>query len=396
MFENFDILPPDPILGLIARFADDPHPDKVDLGVGVYRDATGVTPVMAAVHEAESVLVQEQTSKAYFGQAGDPSINPVLQDLVLGSDHPATHGRRASTFQTPGGSGALRIAAELLAQLDSDTKIWVPDPTWANHTPLLGASGLEMVTYPYLDRGTSLVDRTRMFEVLETARPGDAVVVHAACHNPTGADIVARDWTDLADLAVRRGLTVIVDSAYQGLGIGLEDDAEGIRTLAAAGAQMLVTTSFSKNFGLYRDRAGALTISAGSSRAVAAAHSNALRLVRRMYSVPPDHGAAVVGMILGEPVLRAQWEHELGSMRSRLQANRRLLVDVLRPTFGERFEAIRMQRGMFSLLGITPEQATALTEEHHIYLPTNGRINVAGLSESNVDRVGMALAAVLE
>ena len=395
MFESFEILPPDPILGLIARYAADPSPAKVDLGVGVYRDETGATPVMAAVREAESTLVATQTTKAYLGQAGDPEVNATMQDLVLGPNHPATHGRRAATFQTPGGSGALRVAAELLALVDPDKTIWVPDPTWANHTPLLGSSGLRMASYPYLDRSTSLVDRTRMFEVLESVRPGDAVVVHAACHNPSGADIVARDWSELADVLVRRSLTVIVDSAYQGLGLGLDEDAAGIRTLAEAGVQMLVATSFSKNFGLYRERAGALTVSSASSRAVAAAQSNALRLVRQMYSMPPAHGAAVVGMILADTGMRAQWEHELDTMRTRLAANRKLFVDALSPTFGERFEAIRMQRGMFSLLGISESEASRLTEEHHIYLPTNGRINVAGLSEDNVEAVASALADVL-
>ena len=395
MFERFEILPPDPILGLIARHADDPSPDKVDLGVGVYRDEAGQTPVMAAVREAEAILAVTQDSKAYFGQAGDPAINPRIQDLVLGPNHPATQGRRAVSFQTPGGSGALRIAGELLEQMDPSSTIWVPDPTWANHTPLLGSTGLRMEEYPYLDPATSLVDRDRMFDTLERLPPGDVVLVHGACHNPTGADIVARDWHDLADLVVRRSLTVLVDSAYQGLGLGLEEDAAGIRTLAEAGVQLLVATSFSKNFGLYRDRAGALTISGVSPKSVAAAHSNALRLVRRMYSVPPDHGAAVVGTILADDGLRAQWVHELDHMRNRLQSLRTLLVDSLAPTFGERFEAIRMQRGMFSLLGITEAEARALTDSHHIYLPTNGRINVAGLRDDNVEHVAAAIAAVV-
>ncbi|MFP5333192.1 MAG: aromatic amino acid transaminase [Acidimicrobiia bacterium] len=394
MFERYETVPPDPILGLIERFRDDPNPNKVDLGVGVYRDESGRTPIMGAVREAARIEIESASSKAYFGQAGNPEINPVIQDLVLGEGHPASSAERALTLQTPGGSGALRVAAELLLAADPDVRVWVPSPTWANHSPLIGAAGCQLVPYPYYDQETATIDRTAMFETLSTARRGDVVLLHASCHNPTGADLTSDDFRSVAELGIDRGVTVLVDSAYQGFASGLEADASGARLLIEAGLEVLVATSFSKNFGLYRDRAGALTIAGPSSSTTRAAYSNALRLVRTMYSVPPDHGPALVARILTSHGLRGRWESELEHMRTRLIALRRRLVDAVIERGGGRFEFIADQRGMFSLLGIDEGQAARLTDVHHIYLPRNGRINVAGISDANAAYVADALIDV--
>ena len=390
MFERLDLIPPDPILGLIDRFRDDPSPDKVDLGVGVYRDETGQTPIMGAVRRAARIEVETATSKAYFGQAGNPEINPVIQELILGPDH-ATE--RAMTLQTPGGSGALRIAAELLVEAKGDVRMWMPAPTWANHVPLIGAAGVEQVSYPYY--ADSAVDRRAMFDTLETAEAGDAVLVHASCHNPTGADLTDADFRRLAELARGRGLTVLADSAYLGFAQGLDADASGLRILADAGVELLVATSFSKNFGLYRDRAGALTVVGTDARSTRAAHSNALRLVRTMYSMPPDHGPAIVARILTDDELRREWQQELDHMRRRLIQLRGLLVELLVDLGSDRFGFIAEQHGMFSLLGIDEEQARRLTEDHHVYLPRNGRINVAGIDQANAGRVAEAIVQVV-
>lgn len=394
MFERYEAVPPDPILGLIERFRDDPSPEKVDLGVGVYRDESGRTPIMAAVREAARAEIEAASSKAYFGQAGNPEFNPVIQDLVLGAGHPASAAERALTLQTPGGSGALRVAAELLLTADPDVRVWVPSPTWANHVPLIGAAGVQLVSYPYYDHRLAEVDGDAMFRALSETRAGDVVLVHGSCHNPTGADLTSEDVGALAEVGVRRGLTFLVDSAYQGFANGLEEDAAGARILIAAGLEVLVATSFSKNFGLYRDRAGALTIAGPSSSTTRAAYSNALRLVRTMYSVPPDHGPAVVARILTTRGLRGRWESELEHMRTRLIALRHRLVDALDQRGVTRFSFIAGQRGMFSLLGIEEAQAARLTDVHHIYLPRNGRINVAGIRENNTDYVADALAEV--
>jgi aspartate aminotransferase len=391
VFEKFHVLPPDPILGLIDRFRDDPSSDKVDLGVGVYRDESGHTPIMTAVREAERIEAEAGTSKSYFGQAGNPAVNPIIRDLVLG---PAGATGRAITLQTPGGSGALRIAAELLLAADPDVRMWVPSPTWANHVPLIGAAGIELVSYPYYDPATAAVDRDGMMTALDAARRGDALLLHAACHNPTGADLTLEDFRLLGEVAASRGLIVVIDSAYQGFADGLEEDIAGARMLVDSDLEVLICTSFSKNFGLYRDRAGALTIAGPSSGAVTAAHSNALRLVRTMYSAPPDHGPAVVARILTTDDLRAIWVDELDHMRTRLRVLRLKLTEALASRGREQFAFVADQRGMFSLLGIDEEAAARLIDEFHIYLPGNGRINVAGISDRNVGHVADAIAAV--
>ena len=394
VFERYETVPPDPILGLIERFRDDPSPQKVDLGVGVYRDESGRTPIMGAVREAARTEIETASSKAYFGQAGNPEINPVIQDLVLGAGNPASAAERALTLQTPGGSGALRVAAELLLTADPDVRLWVPSPTWANHVPLIGAAGVQLVSYPYYDRERAVVDRDAMFDTLSETGAGDVLLVHGSCHNPTGADLTPDDFRTLAEIGMNRGLTVVVDSAYQGFAKGLQDDAAGARLLIDAGLEVLIATSFSKNFGLYRDRAGALTIAGPSSSTTRAAYSNALRLVRTMYSVPPDHGPALVARILTTHGLRARWESELEHMRTRLIALRARLVSALAERGSHRFAFVADQRGMFSLLGVDEDQAARLTDTHHIYLPRNGRINVAGIGEDNVDYVADALIEV--
>lgn len=390
VFERLDAVASDPILGLIERFRDDPSPDKVDLGVGVYRDESGRTPIMRAVRRAEQLEAEAATSKAYFGQAGNPEINPVIQRLVLGD----TASERALTLQTPGGSGALRVAAELALTANPDVRMWVPSPTWANHIPLIGAAGVRLASYPYYDAALAGVDTEAMFEVLSTTDASDVVLVHGSCHNPTGADLRPADFRRLSELAQERGFAVLVDSAYQGFGTGLDEDVAGARILAEGGTEVLVATSFSKNFGLYRDRAGALTLVGADSDSGRKAFSNALRLVRTLYSVPPDHGPTLVARILTTDELRADWRDELDHMRTRLSSLRRLLVDALAARNVDRFAHVGGQHGMFSLLGIDESQVDRLIREHHVYLPPNGRINVAGISDTNVDYLADALVTV--
>jgi aspartate aminotransferase len=286
------------------------------------------------------------------------------------------------------------VAAELLLEANPEVRVWVPTPTWANHVPLIGAAGINLVAYPYYDHDTATVDRDGLFTALDGLEAGDVVLVHATCHNPTGADLSVDDFRTLAEIALAKGTPVLVDSAYQGFAAGLEADAEGARVLVEAGLEVLISTSFSKNFGLYRDRAGALTVCGPSSRNVGAAFSNALRLVRMMYSTPPDHGPAAVARILAAQGLRSRWVSELEHMRTRLVSLRRTLVGALSARGADRYTPIADQRGMFSLLGIDEDTARRLTDDYHIYLPTNGRINVAGISDANVDYVADAIVAV--
>jgi len=394
MFEALKQLPQDPILQLMQMFRDDTRPDKVDLGVGVYKDDAGNTPIMASVHDAERRLLEGETTKSYVGPAGAAGFNEAMARLILGNTNSLIRDGRTSVIQTPGGCGALRMAAEFLRLCQPDTTVWVSTPTWANHMPLLGGAGLNIREYPYLNRVTLTVDFPAMLETLEGARAGDVVLLHGCCHNPSGADLTFEQWRAITQLIQRKGLLPFVDMAYQGLGEGLEEDAAGVRYLAGQVPEMVIAASCSKNFGLYRERTGALMLISATGVTNIAATSQLLSVVRSHYSMPPAHGAAIVETILGDDALRAVWQSELSGMCERILSLRHAFAEALAPV-GD-FGFIAQQRGMFSFLGITPEQVRQLQEEHGIYMLESSRMNVAGLNDLVLPRVASAIRRVMQ
>jgi aspartate aminotransferase len=394
MFETLETLPPDPILGVTAAFRRDTYPLKVDLGVGVYRDEQGATPVPAAVREAERVLLAAQSTKTYVGPAGNLEFNTRIAELALGP-LAAQLGPRIATIQTVGGCGALRLGAELLREANPQAVIHVSTPTWANHEPLVGSSGLRLERYPYYDPARRGVDFDAMHDYVARLPAGSVVLLHGCCHNPTGADLAVEQWATLADLIERRGLLPYVDMAYQGFADDLERDVAGLRLLAGRVPELVLSISCSKNFGLYRERTGALAVIARDGKAAAAVATHQARLARRMYSMPPDHGAAIVATLLGDAGLRAQWIAEVGAMVARMKSLRALLADRLAARQpGRDFGWLTRQRGMFSLLGLDAAQLHALREQHHIYVPPDGRMNVAGISDLNVDYIADAITSL--
>jgi aspartate aminotransferase len=394
LFQTLDRLSPDAILGLMAQFRADPFPQKVDLGVGVYRDLSGNTPILGSVRRAEQIVLEGQTTKSYVAAAGREEFNRAVEELVLGGAHPARRERRARTAQTPGGCGALRVGAELIRTAAPSTAVYVSDPTWGNHIPLLGGSGLKLERYPYYDAPSHEVRFEAMLERLDRAAPGDIVLVHACCHNPTGADLSMNQWSALTELLGRRRLTPFVDLAYQGFGADLIEDAAGVRLLTETLPEVLVAVSFSKNLGLYRERVGALiTVSQNESRADAV-QSHVLQIARSIYSMPPDHGAAIAAFIFADPALKQSWIAELAAMRGRIEEMRSLLAARLRAvTKDAAFDFIERQRGMFSLLGVSSEVVDALRTRHHIYMLSDSRMNVAGIMPHNVAYVAESIAA---
>jgi aspartate aminotransferase len=396
MFGNLETLPPDPILGVTAAFRADPDPGKVDLGVGVYRDVEGNTPVPAAVREAERRLLADQSSKSYVGPAGNLEFNERIVQLALGPLAGQLQ-ERTATIQTVGGCGALRIGAELIRAAAPDAVIHVSDPTWANHEPLVGCCGLALQRYPYYDIATRGVAFECMLDHLGGLPAGGVVLLHACCHNPTGVDLTEEQWAAVAEVLERRGLVPYVDLAYQGFGDDLETDVAGLRLLASRLPTLLLAISCSKNFGLYRERAGALAVVAESAAAARAVATHQARTARRMYSMPPDHGAAIVARLLGDAGLRRAWQEEVAVMVARMKELRGLLASQLaarRPEFD--FSWLERQRGMFSLLGLEAPAIAALRDVEHVYVPPDGRINVAGLSRANVDRVADSIVRVLD
>lgn len=396
MFNDIPLLPPDPILGLLARFRADPRESKIDLGVGVYQDEEGRTPVMRAVREAEARLLATQTTKTYQGIAGDPEFNERLLGMLLGADHAALRDGRVLGVQTPGGCGALRIGAEVIRRAQPAARVWVSTPTWANHMPLIGGSGLQILEYPYYDPDTHGVDFGAMMAALENVPAGDVVLLHGCCHNPTGADLTLAQWRELAALAVRIGFTPYVDIAYQGLADGIDDDVAGVRHLLSVVPECVVAASCSKNFGIYRERAGGVYFLAENRARAEAVLSNAMAAARQIWSMPPAHGAAIVAQILGDAALRADWLAELADVRERIAGMRELLARSLAGNRAEiDFGFVTRQKGMFSFLGITPAQVTRLREEFGVYMLDSTRINVAGITPRNIDPLAAALHAVL-
>jgi aspartate aminotransferase len=397
VFETLKPLPPDAILGIMTLFRADQHAGKIDLSVGVYQDEQGRTPVLASVKRAEKAIIDAQDSKTYVAIAGNAGFNRGVEELVYGASHPALKAGRVATVQTPGGSGGLSVAGHLLARAKPGARVYLSEPTWPNHFPLLTLAGLTLDGYPYYDLKKHLVDFDAMQAKLETAKAGDIVLLHGCCHNPCGADLSKQQWQDLAALCERRGLVPLVDLAYQGLAEGLDEDAYGARLMAERLPEVVVVTSCSKNLGLYRERVGSASFVSATREQSQLALGNASNVARGLYSMPPDHGAAIVAKILHDQELRALWIKELEEMRGRLNGLRRLLVDKLaaRKTPTD-FSFIAKERGMFSFLGIKKEQVIRLREQFHVYMIESSRINVAGVNHSNVDYVADSIAAVLK
>lgn len=394
LFENLNALPPDAILRLIAEHRDDPRDNKIDLGVGVYRDEHGNTPVMSAVKKAERWLVENQASKTYLGSGGDPQFNVEIQSLIFGVSEAGNE--RMTTLQTPGGSGSLRVAAGLILRARPDASVWASEPTWANHVPLLGGAGIALQAYPYYDADSNSMRFDQMLETLQAAPKGDIVLLHGCCHNPTGMDLDARQWQDVARVVEERDLIPFIDIAYQGLADGLDEDAFAPRHFVGRVPEMLVAASCSKNFGLYRDRVGSLSLLSDSAATAVKVRSQAMNIVRTMYSMPPDHGAACVRHILAEDGLRAEWEAEVGAVRRRLKEMRVLLAAALRDKSPDHdFSHIERANGMFSFLGISTAQVEQLKKGYGVYMVDSSRINVAGITRGNVEYLAESIAAVL-
>ena len=397
MFERLERMPDDPILGLMAAFRADPDTRKVDLGVGVYRNDKGETPVLDAVRKGEAAVLARQTSKTYVAPAGNAGFNQAMEKLVFGADHPILKANRLRTIQAPGGCGALRVGAELIRRAYPEAVVHVSTPTWANHVPLLTGSGIKLESYPYYDGATGGVNFSAMMDHLEKLPKGALVLLHASCHNPTGADLSEQQWRDILALVQRRGLTPYIDMAYQGLGTGIAEDAFGPRLFAAELPEVLVAVSCSKNFGLYRERTGALHVINQTTTGADAILTQLVRIARTIYSMPPDHGAAIVHEILTNDALRDSWTDEVGSMRSRIAGLRSEAVAKLKKTAPDRdFSFIERQHGMFSFLGATRDQVRELREKHHIYMTDDSRINIAGLKSDNIGYFADAVAQVVK
>ena len=397
MFERLEPITPDGILALLAAYRADPDPLKVDLGIGVYRDEHGETPVIAAVRTAENALHVGQTTKAYVGPTGHAGFNSAMEQLVFGADHPVLASGRLRTIQAPGGCGALRLGAEIIRAASPHSVVHVPTPTWANHVPLLGGAGLALEDYQYFDPATGGVHFAAMRAALERLPAGAVVLLHASCHNPTGADLSTEQWRELLALIKRRSLLPLIDMAYQGLGEELDADAYAIRLFAAELPEVVCAVSCSKNFGLYRERTGALHLIGATHAAADAALSNMVKIARGIWSMPPDHGAAIVHAILHEDASRQQWLAELEAMRRRIEELRLEVVQQLRRHCPQRdFGFIARQRGMFSFLGIDTAQVHELRERHHVYMTDDSRMNVAGLRHENLEYFARAVAEVLE
>ena len=396
MFETLKGLPADPILGLLTQFRDDPNPAKVDLGVGVYKDETGHTPILHSVKQAEAHRLATEQTKVYIGPTGSGAFNQLITELAFGPEHAAVLADRIRTVSTPGGTGALRVAADFIQRCKPGVTVWVSDPTWANHSGLFETAGLTVKTYPYYDYDNKSIKFDEMLACLSQIDEQDVVLLHACCHNPSGADLTPAQWDKVVATLASRGCLPLIDMAYQGFGEGIDEDAYGVRAMAAKVDNMLLCTSCSKNFGLYRERIGACSLIAKDAAQADIALSVMLYVIRCIYSMPPAHGAAIVEIILGSEQLKAQWQGELKGMRDRINGNRAVLVDKLHALGVERnFGFIADEKGMFSFLGITPEQVSRLKQEYAIYMVDSSRISIAGISHANVDYLAKSIAAVL-
>ena len=397
MFESLKPVAGDPILGLMAAFRADSRDHKIDLGVGVYQDDSGRTPVMKSVKLAEAKLMELENTKAYQGIAGDAGYNQLMMALLFGNNHSILTSDRLVTLQAPGGSGSLRVGAEVIQRARPDAKLWVGLPTWPNHIPLMGSAGFEIKEYPYYDKSTHSINIEAMMGTLNKVPAGDVVLLHGCCHNPTGADLQPEHWDKIADIALERGFIPFIDIAYQGLGQSLDADAYGLRMMAERLPELLCASSCSKNFGLYRERTGSITMIAESAEQAKIVSAQSMSTARQIYSMPPAHGALLVSLILGDDQLRANWQTELEEVRLRIKSMRTLLTNgINNNAAGMDFSHIKQQQGMFSFLGITSDQLNRLREEFAIYIVGSTRVNLAGINSTNIDYLTKSIKTVLD
>jgi len=397
MWKEIEAAPADAILGLTEAFKKDTNPDKVNLGVGVYKDDQGGTPILKCIKTAEQTLVETQTTKGYLPISGDPAYAANVQKLLFGADSEVIASGRAMTIHSPGGTGALRVGADLLKKFNPDAKLWVSTPTWANHKGIFGAARFEIEDYPYYNPETKDINFGAMLAALENVPASDVVLLHVCCHNPTGVDLSADQWDQVVAVAKAKGWTPFLDFAYQGFGSSIDEDRGTVEKFAAAGIDFLVASSFSKNLGLYNERTGALTIVSPTAAEATVAMSHLKATIRVNYSNPPAHGGLAAKTVLDDPALREQWVGELATMRERIVAMRSALVDGLaaRGVEGD-FSFIKKQRGMFSFSGLSNEVVAWLRESKSIYIVNGGRINLAGLTSGNIDYVCDAIAEALK
>ncbi|GMU92087.1 MAG: aromatic amino acid aminotransferase [Candidatus Hydrogenedentota bacterium] len=398
MFEVLDMAPPDPILGLSEAFKKDPNPNKINLGIGVYCDENGRTPVFHSVKKAEERILASEKTKNYVNpNSGTPEYSAAVQELLFGAGHPVMAEGRCVTAHTPGGTGALRVAADLIKLVKPDAKVWLSEPTWPNHPSIFQAAGIGVSAYPYYDAAEKRLDVDRMMSALKNVPAGDVVLLHACCHNPTGMDPSVGEWQAIADVSARQGWVPLFDFAYQGLADGLNEDAQGVAQFLAPGRELLVCSSFSKNFGLYNERVGALTLVADSRGSAEKALSHLKRVIRSNYSNPPAHGSNIVTTILQDAALRTEWEGEVRTMRDRIAGMRQLFVETLRAKgVAQDFSFLVKQKGMFSFSGLTKDHVEALKSQFSVYIVGSGRINVAGMTPANMDALCTAIATVLK
>ncbi len=397
MWKEIEAAPADPIFGLTEAFKVDTNPNKVNLAVGVYKNEEGKTPIMDCVHKAEEILLKKEQSKVYLPISGDPEYDMEVQKLIFGENSEVVTSGRAATVQTPGGTGGLKVGADLLFRFLPKANLWVSDPTWANHKGVFSTAGFSIKSYPYYDAENKGVDFQQMKDCLAKIPAGDIVLLHGCCHNPSGFDLSVEQWQEVAEIAVKQGWMPFIDFAYQGFGDGLEEDRAGISAFAASGISFCVANSFSKNFGLYTERIGALTVVTASEEEMATALSHLKVAIRVNFSNPPAHGALIVKTILTDAALRQQWQEELTAMRNRIKEMRKALVDGLAARGVEQdFSYINQQKGMFSFSGLSQEMVRWLREEKGIYMVGAGRINAAGLSLKNIDYICDSIAEGLK
>ncbi len=385
MFERIPAAPPDPIYNLTTECNRDPNPRKLNLGVGVYKNYAGDIPVLESVKAAEKAIWEEETSKNYLPIDGAPDFGRRVRELLLGQGSPLVDAPASITVQTPGGTGALRLACELIARNTPGARMWITDPSWSNHAQICRMSALGTHTFPYYDAGSKSLAVQDLFREVRQMPSSDVLMLHGCCHNPTGVDLALEHWQRLARLAAQGKFLILVDFAYQGFGRGLDEDAAGVRHLAQAGLPLLICSSFSKNFGLYNERIGALTVLNLDAPVATRILSQLKVYARTLWSSPPAHGARMVETVLGVPALRSQWEQELAVMRDRINETRSLLAETMQELGASTdFSFLARQYGLFSLTGIAPETVHAMRDRHSIYFMSNGRINVAGLTPDTI------------
>lgn len=397
MFERIEAAPRDPILGLTVAFNADPRAEKINLSVGVYQDENGKTPLLDCVQEAEKRLAAAPTTKSYLPISGLAAYCQAVTELALGDGAEPLASQRVAAAQTPGGTGALRVAADFIHTSLPKAAVWMSEPTWPNHPQIFAAAGVETKSYPYFDAKNNALDFDALLAAIAKMPAGDVILLHGCCHNPTGIDPTTDQWKQIADAVYQRGLLPLVDFAYQGFADGIAEDSAGLKAFCRPGAEFLACTSFSKNFSLYRERVGALFAAAPTAEAAQAVQSQLNRVIRSNYSNPPAHGAEIVNTVLRDAALRKQWEGEVAAMRNRINGMRRKLVEALAAhgVPGD-YSFMTRQRGMFSFSGLSKDQVETLRDQHAIYIVGSGRINVAGLTPSNVDRVAECIKKVVK